>query len=130
MCNPDIHSLKHSLNKWLFTIVLLASVFAFSGLGASPQAGPSPVQTTWIIRGVNPTVKGIQFSIPKQDFADCCNKYHAALFVAGLSQHHSKSAATRLKICNDFNLLNAHKMSAGLLKTIPQNGKAEPSVLA
>jgi hypothetical protein len=129
MRTPDKHSLKHSFSKWVFAIVLLASVFAFSGFSLSPQAGPSPVQSTWIIRGVKSTVKGIRFSTRKQDFTSCCNQHHTALRLAGLSQLRSKSDATRLKLCHNFNLLNAHKMFIGILKTIPQNGKAEPFIL-
>jgi hypothetical protein len=129
MRTPDIHSVRRSVNKWLFALILLASVFAFSGLSASPQTGPSPTQSTWIIRGIKPTVKGIRYSTRKQDFTSFRDKYYAALCVASLSQLRSKSDVTRLKLFHDFNLLNAHKMRRGILKTIPQNGKTDPSVL-
>ena len=129
MHNPGTHSLKQTFNKWLFAFALLASVFAFSGLSISPQAGPSPVQCTWIIRSVKPAFKGIPFSTRKPDFVNSCSKYHTALFIAGLSLLRSKSDATRLKLCRHLNLSSAHKMPLGVLKTIPQSGKADPSVL-
>jgi hypothetical protein len=127
MHTPDVNSIKQAFNKWLIALALLASVFAFSGLSTSPQAGSSPVQSTWIIRGGKLTISGIRFSRLKQNFTNCSNKSHATLCVTSLSQLRSKLDATRLKQCRGYSLSNTNKILFSLNKTIPQNGKAEPS---
>jgi hypothetical protein len=127
MRTPDIHSLKHCVNKWLFALILLASVFAFSGPGTSPRTGPSPVQTSWIIRDSKPVIKGIHYSIRRQDLSGTLNPDPTSSSIANLCGLHSKTDAVRLKLCRRVNLLNARKMFTGILKTIPQNGKAELS---
>jgi len=127
MCNLDRHGLKQTFNKWLIALVLLTSVFAFSGLSISAQAGASPVQSTWIVRGGKPAVNSIQFStnrpyLPKQHKAE-----FKGYTTAHLSLFHTKTFEVKWKRCQDSHLTGSYKMMIGLRKTIPQNGKIEPA---
>ena len=125
----DTHSLKQALNKWLIAIVLLVSVFAFSGLSTSRQAGPSPVQSTWIIRGSKPAVNGIQFSTSRPYRSKQHNAEFAGYSIVNLSLLHSKTCAVKLRRCQGSCLISSYKTLIGVHKTIPQNGKADPSIL-
>ncbi len=129
MCNPDRHGLKQTFNKWLIALVLLTSVFAFSGLGTSAQAAPTPMQSTWIIRGSKPAVNSIQFSTNRSYLSKQPNIEFAGYSIINLSLFHSKTCAVKLRRCQDSGLINSYKMLIGLHKTVPQNGKADPSIL-
>jgi hypothetical protein len=122
----DIHSLKHSVNKWLFAVVLLASVFAFSGVSLSPRAGHSPVRSTWIIRGSKSTVNSVLFSTSRPNLSKQVSGDFAGYSIVDLCLLHNKACAIKLKQCRRFNLISSYKILP-VHKTIPQNGKADPS---
>jgi hypothetical protein len=124
----NVHSLKQTFNKWLIALVLLASVFAFSGPNGLPKAEQSPVQSTWIIRGSKTVVSGIVFSTKRPNLSKHDIEF-AGYSIISLSLFHSKTGAVKLRRCQVSGLIACYKLLAGMRKTIPQNGKADPSIL-
>ncbi len=127
MHDPGTYSSKQTLNKWLIAVVMLVSVFSLSGLSSSLQAAPSPVQTSWMIRGSKSAVNSIHFSTNRPNLSKQNNVEFADYSIVNLCLLHDKTYAVKLKRWQNPDLVCSYQMLIAISKTIPQNGKAEPA---
>jgi hypothetical protein len=125
---PNIDNLKTICSKGLFGILLLSGLFIFSHKDASSQIRNAP-QTTEYVQAGTPLVKGFKYQALSRKARERATTSTTLFRKTDISRVHSKNASIRLKVTLQFVLNKTIYSPFYLVKSIPENGKSEPSAI-